>query len=75
MIQEQILQNLNTLPQEAQKDVLDFIALLKIRYEHKPKNKATWDLDTVPFVGIWEDRADMQNSSAWVRSVRIQEWK
>jgi hypothetical protein len=27
-----------------------------------------------PFIGMWKDRKDMQDSSAWVRSVRYQEW-
>ncbi len=28
-----------------------------------------------PFVGMWQDREEMQNSVAWVRKLRTQEWK
>lgn len=27
-----------------------------------------------PFVGMWKDREDMEDSSQWVRQVRQQEW-
>ena len=28
-----------------------------------------------PFVGIWQDRPDMEDSSAWVRAIRAREWR
>lgn len=73
MIREQILQNLNTLPPDAQREVLDFIVFLKTRYEQK--EQSITNLDKSPFVGMWEDREDIKDSSAWVRSVRTQEWE
>jgi hypothetical protein len=27
-----------------------------------------------PFIGIWRDRADVQDSSGWVRRLRETEW-
>jgi hypothetical protein len=27
-----------------------------------------------PFVGMWKDREDMEDSSQWVRQLRQQEW-
>jgi len=27
-----------------------------------------------PFIGMWRDREDMQDSSAWVRGIREREW-
>ncbi|MEL0589684.1 MAG: hypothetical protein U1V55_17420 [Planktothrix rubescens PR222] len=27
-----------------------------------------------PCVGMWKDREDLQDSSAWVRQIRKQEW-
>jgi hypothetical protein len=77
MIQEQILQSLNRLPPVAQQEVLDFIAFLQTRYDVQasPEKPATATrLCDEPFVGMWRDRADMQDSSAWVRRVRTQEW-
>ena len=31
-------------------------------------------LQDEPFVGMWKDREDMEDSSQWVRQVRQQEW-
>lgn len=28
-----------------------------------------------PFVGMWKDREDMQDSTAWVRDLRRKEWR
>ena len=33
------------------------------------------ELADEPFIGMWRDREDMQDSSAWVRRVRESEWK
>jgi hypothetical protein len=27
-----------------------------------------------PFVGMWSDRKDMENSSKWVKNIREKEW-
>ncbi len=32
------------------------------------------DFKDEPFVGMWKDREDMEDSSQWVRQVRQQEW-
>jgi hypothetical protein len=32
------------------------------------------NLQNEPFVGMWKDREDMEDSSHWVRQVRQQEW-
>jgi len=32
------------------------------------------NLDNQPFVGMWNDREDMQDSSQWVRNLRQQQW-
>lgn len=33
------------------------------------------ELADEPFIGMWCDRKDMQDRSAWVRRVRGSEWK
>ena len=33
------------------------------------------DLIEDPVVGMWQDRKDMEDSTAWVRQVRQQEWE
>jgi hypothetical protein len=32
------------------------------------------NLQNEPFVGMWKDREDMEDSNQWVRQVRQQEW-
>ena len=27
-----------------------------------------------PFIGMWSDRKDMENSSKWVKNIREKEW-
>ena len=73
-------QNINndiaTLPPEAQQQVFDFIEFLKFRYKRiRPgKKSARNKIANDPFIGIWEDREDMQDSTEWVRSTRESEW-
>ena len=65
-----------SLPSEAQEQVADFIALLRRRYGSPSRDSQAQQTDLAhePFVGIWQDREDMQDSSKWVQSVRRREW-
>ncbi|RMF90342.1 MAG: DUF2281 domain-containing protein [Nitrospinota bacterium] len=56
--------------------VADFIAFLRLRYVQEPSEDASTlpPLRDEPFIGMWRDRPDMANSSAWVRNVRTREW-
>lgn len=76
MKQEEILREILSLPPEGQRQVADFIARLRERYERsRPHEKPDIsDLAKDSFIGIWRDREDMQDSSAWVRKVREREW-
>lgn len=73
---ENIWQEFITLPPIAQREVADFIAFLKQRYQQsQPELQTTlqdWRED--PFIGIWKDREDLQDSTHWVRTIRQQEW-
>lgn len=72
-----LIRDIGSLPPEAQKQVSDFVAFLKTRYPMvKSGRKATRaKLTDEPFIGMWRDREDMQDSSAWVRRVRESEWE
>lgn len=72
---EKIANEINSLPPAAQKQVLDFIAFIKKRYR-KPTEKRSQKLSLTkePFIGMWKDRTDMKDSSAWVREARKSEW-
>ncbi len=73
---EQLRDDILALPEEAQQILLDFVAFLKQRYQSaqtissKPLN-----LENEPFVGIWSERPEMQDSAAWVRQLRQQHWR
>ena len=73
---EKIFDDISNLPPEAQRQVVDFIAFLRTRYKRTEREKQTERIDLVnePFIGIWKDREDMNNSSKWLRNVRKAEW-
>ena len=75
MEQDKIINELTNLPPEAQRQVFDFIAFLKTRYKPASVRKskvADWSKE--PFVGIWKDREDMNDSESWVRQTRRTQW-
>ena len=76
MRNEEILREINSLPVEAQRQIADFVAFLRQRYESSPsvETAVASDLTTEEFVGMWRDREDMQDSTAWVRNVRQFHW-
>lgn len=73
---KEIWQQLATLPPEAQQQVIDFIAFLHARYAPTSVRQAArrTKLADEPFIGMWRDREDLQDSSVWVRSLREREW-
>jgi hypothetical protein len=76
MQQEDLWRRFATLPREAQQQVIDFIAWLHARYTSSGMRQSAkrTKLASEPFIGMWRDREDLQDSSAWVRSVREREW-
>ncbi len=75
MTDEEIVREINSLPLEAQRQIEDFIFFLRERYKGaQPKAAPVSDLATEAFVGMWRDREDMRDSSAWVRHVRETHW-
>ena len=75
MTNEEILREINSLPLEAQRQINDFIVFLRERYKGaKAATVPVSDLETEAFVGMWRDREDMRDSSAWVRNIRETHW-
>jgi len=72
-----IAREIALLPSEAQKQVLDFVAFLKTRYPtiEPAQEVQNTMLTEEPFVGMWRDREDMRDSTAWVRNLRRHEWE
>jgi len=75
MATPRIIQDIASLPPEAQKQVSDFVAFLKTRYRVAPRKKTRrGKLKDEPFFGMWKDRDDMRDSTKWVRELRQREW-
>ena len=76
MTNEEILREINSLPVEAQRQIADFVSFLRERYKNsKPKKNPVSDLETEAFVGMWRDREDLRDASAWVRNLRETHWR
>jgi hypothetical protein len=70
-----LLQQLSELPPAVQQEAFDFIALIILKYQKTqpcPVSTKPRSLKDEPFIGMWKDREDMQDSGAWVRAVRHQ---
>ena len=64
------------LPLEARREVDKLIEALAKRHVAIQKEllESKTSLSEDPFVGMWRDREDLADSSAWVRSIREREW-
>lgn len=70
----QMLQQFEELPPQAQQEVVDFIAFLRQRRSAATAKKLR-PVREEPFVGMWKDRDEMADSTRWGRSVREREWR
>jgi hypothetical protein len=73
---DKIYNDISNLPPEARRQIVDFIDFLKIRYQ-KPlqaKTPQKGKITDSPFIGIWKNRKDMEDSTRWVRNLRGSEW-
>lgn len=76
MDQKTLWRQYTALPVDAQRQVADFIAFLATRYRAAPATRPPHvsNLSDEPIVGMWADRDDLADSSAWVRTLREREW-
>jgi Protein of unknown function (DUF2281) len=76
MKEQKIWRDFDALPPELQQQVADFISFLRTRYAPSQPNKTTkrTRLAKEPFIGMWRNRDDMRDSTAWVRNTREREW-
>ncbi|MEH2253790.1 hypothetical protein [Nostoc sp.] len=82
MTQQELFNQFLSLPGEAQRQVIDFIAFLRQRYAVvKPASQSS-DIDLIndSFIGMWSvgvarrrHRQDLADSTAWVCGVRENE--
>ncbi|HYX14285.1 MAG TPA: hypothetical protein VE944_07940 [Nostoc sp.] len=83
MTQQELFNEFLSLPAEAQRQVIDFIAFLRQRYAVVKSASHLPDIDLIndSFIGMWSvgvarrrHRQDLADSTAWVRGVRENEW-
>ena len=76
MNQRRTWEDITELPPEAQRQVMDFIAFLQVRYSSaRPRRTAKLaKLANEAFIGMWRNREDLKESTAWIRDVRKREW-
>ena len=75
MKEQKVWREFSALQPELQQQVADFIHFLRTRYAPARKNSKRIPLEKEPFVGMWSDREDMADSTAWVRNLRQTEWE
>lgn len=68
------LDHFQDLPKEAQQLILNFVSFLKQRYQPQPSKFHPLSFTDQPFVGMWSDVPEMQDSTAWVRETRQQQF-
>ena len=76
MGRESIVREFSSLPPEAQRQVLQFMAFLRSRYKPisaRRKGKRT-ELSSEAFVGMWRDHEAILENTSWVRSIRKRHW-
>ncbi len=75
-VSKKVAQEITALPLVAQQEVIDFIAFLKLRYGQFsiPKNDNLSTLESEPFIGMWQNRSDMNDSTTCVKKMRKKEW-
>ena len=72
-----LLNDIKTLPQDKQEEVVDFIAFLKARSGTRKEQVASTNpaVKSDGFFGMWSHRDEMADSSSWVRDMRSREWE
>jgi hypothetical protein len=76
MQENRIWREFEALPPSAQQQVADFISFLATRTHQLgiEKNATSTPLAEESFVGVWRDRDDLRDSTAWVRRMREEQW-
>ena len=75
MKEQKAWRDFEALPPELQQLVVDFISVLRNRYAPTRIKAKRVPLAKEPFIGMWRDREDMADSTAWVRNLRRTEWE
>ena len=72
MTSEEMLKQIAALPVAARREIEDAIARLRAAYSRADTSQTKFEDEA--FFGLWRDRDEMADSTAWVRSVREKQW-
>ncbi len=70
---EELKRDITSLPETEQQLVFELVAQLKQR-QLTAQSRQQLNLDQSEFVGLWKDRPELQDSSAWVKQIRQTQW-
>lgn len=73
-IEQEVLEKLRRLPRAKQQEVLDFVEFIYQKIQ-APVSTGKHNWQEEPFVGLWQDREDLRDSTGWVHNTRQQEWQ
>ena len=75
MAKKSVLDILDQLPPSARKEAENFLRYLYDQHvTSAPKKTANTSVTESPFVGMWKDREDLQDSTSWVKEQRKSQW-
>lgn len=70
-----VIAKLEQLP-ESQQERIAKVLLKEVEKEDLTSDSSvSFTLENQPFVGMWKERKEMENSSEWVRQLRRQQWR
>ncbi len=77
MKSEILIQKYESFQPEIQKEIIDFIGYLEMKYKstQKVKKEKKPALEKEPFVGMWSSRADMKDAEKYIKELRKKHWK
>lgn len=74
MTNEELLREVSSLSDGARRQIEKYVSYLKGKESSKIEEKPKRPLRDEPFFGMWADREDMKDSTAWVRKIREEQW-
>lgn len=76
MSRNSVIDKYDQLPPNAKKEASDFVQFLYDRYVKSASKKSSKKpISEYGFVGMWEDREDLADSTEWVRDQRKKQWR
>ena len=70
-----VMTKLEQLPEYEQERIAQIILNEVEKQELTVLSSASFSLENQPFVGMWKERKETQNSSQWVRKLRREQWQ